>query len=63
VATWNTDIRQKGNIKREINEIGYVSMNKIKLAEDCAKNSLLYHGHWPIWGPSFLMLFFVCHIR
>jgi hypothetical protein len=57
VATWNTNIRQKDNIKRELKETGCLSMNKIELAEDCTKSGLLYHGQRPIRGLWFLMFF------
>jgi hypothetical protein len=46
-------MRQKGNIKRELNEIGYVSMNEMKLAEDCAKKwsfVLMATGQYGVLG-------------
>lgn len=60
MATWNTKIWQNGNMERELNEISYVSMNEIKLAKDCAKNGLLYHGQY---GDRVFLCFFLCHVR
>jgi hypothetical protein len=56
LATLKTNIRQK-DIKREIKETGWVNVINIRLADNCAKNGLLFHGQRPIQGLRIFFFF------